>query len=318
MNRVYFANPLLRFLFKFLRPIPKKLFSPDLGTVRAIYGAKEKKAIIAIFPEGRLTTDGRSFPLAAGTAELIKRLGVDVYVLSCNGAYLVRPKWSHKTRKGKITVQTQKLFDKAALAQMDLPAVSDALSRALTHSDENATLTGQTYKCPEMAKGLEGILYICPNCKQEFTLSTDKNRIFCSCGFCATLDETYRLHGAPYERISEWYEAQKKDLEAKFDTLSFSVPVRTVAVENNRRTEIGDGVCYMDAQHFRYESESLSFSYPTASLIGLPFTCGSDIAVYHREVLYYFYLKENPNQCVKWSLFVDLCVKRAKEKEGAR
>lgn len=313
MNRVYFANPLLRFLFRFLRPIPKKLFLPDLSTVRAIYAAKENKAIIGIFPEGRLTTDGISFPLAAGTAELIKKLGVDVYVLSCNGAYLVRPKWSDKKRKGRITVSTKKLFCGADLADMDIADVKSALSGALAHNDEDFAAKSCLYKCTEMAKGLEKILYLCPKCKQEFTLSTEKDKISCSCGFSATLDESYFLHGAPYARISEWNAAQKRELSEELDTLTFSVPVRAVAFENNRRVEKGGGVCYMDAQSFRFESERLSFSYPTASLIGLPYTAGSDIGVYHREVLYYFYLKENPNQCAKWSLFVGLCVERAKE-----
>lgn len=312
MNRVYFSKPILRFLFRFLRPIPKKLFCPDTNTIRSVYAARRNKAIIAIFPEGRLSTDGRSYPPATGTPELLKKLGLNVYLLSCDGAYLVRPKWSKQTRKGPIHVTSQKLFDGADLATMDISVISDRLTRALSHNDENAALNETKYVCTDMAEGLDGILYRCPKCKREFTLRAKGNRIACSCGFSATLDQSYRLHGAPYERISEWYEDQKRDLKEKLYTETFAAPVRAVTFENNVRAERGDGVCFMDADTFRYESDTVSFSLPTASLGGMPFTCGSEIGIYYHNVLYYFYMKETPNQCVKWSMFVDLCVQEAR------
>ena len=64
-------------LLKLMHVITKKMFTPDVSTIRNILRAKKENAVIVIFPEGRLSCYGSTLPVADGTAELIKKLGVD-------------------------------------------------------------------------------------------------------------------------------------------------------------------------------------------------------------------------------------------------
>ena len=66
-------------LLKFMHVITKKMFTPDVSTIMNVLRAKGEDAVIVIFPEGRLSCYGRTLPVADGTAELIKKLGVPLY-----------------------------------------------------------------------------------------------------------------------------------------------------------------------------------------------------------------------------------------------
>ena len=97
----FMANPKLRRLFQMLRVIPKRMFSADPSTILNIGRAKREGNLVVLFPEGRLPCSGHSVPVTAGTEALIRRLGIDVYVVTCHGAYLSFPKWSSAKRRGK-------------------------------------------------------------------------------------------------------------------------------------------------------------------------------------------------------------------------
>lgn len=73
--------------------IPKKMFCPDIKTILSIMRAKESGNLIVLFPEGRLTCFGHSLQVTDGTADLVKKLAVPVYMISEDGAYKSFPKW---------------------------------------------------------------------------------------------------------------------------------------------------------------------------------------------------------------------------------
>ena len=75
--------PLTAMLLKIFHAIPKKMFTPDISTIRNIMRAMKENSVIVIFPEGRLSAYGHTLPVAEGTAELIKKLGVDVQIFLC-------------------------------------------------------------------------------------------------------------------------------------------------------------------------------------------------------------------------------------------
>ena len=76
----FMRNPSTARLLKLMHVITKKMFTPDVSTILNIMRAKNENAVIVIFPEGRLSCYGHTLPIADGTAELIKKLGVDLYV----------------------------------------------------------------------------------------------------------------------------------------------------------------------------------------------------------------------------------------------
>ena len=99
-------------LLKLMHVITKKMFTPDVSTIMNILRAKKEDAVIVIFPEGRLSSYGRTLPVTEGTAELIKKLGVNLYAWRAEGAYLTFPKWRNKgdNRPGKINSSVKLLL----------------------------------------------------------------------------------------------------------------------------------------------------------------------------------------------------------------
>ena len=99
-------------LLKIMHVITKKMFTPDVSTIMNILRAKKEDAVIVIFPEGRLSCYGRTLPVTDGTAELIKKLGVNLYAWKAEGAYLTFPKWHNKgdNRPGKINASVKLLL----------------------------------------------------------------------------------------------------------------------------------------------------------------------------------------------------------------
>ena len=108
----FMRNPSTAKLLKFAHVITKKMFTPDVSTIKNILRAKKENAVIFIFPEGRLSCYGRTLPITDGTAELIKKLGVDLYAWKAEGAYCTFPKWREKgeDREGKIHASIKRLM----------------------------------------------------------------------------------------------------------------------------------------------------------------------------------------------------------------
>ena len=92
----FMHNPSTAALLKHMHVITKKMFIPDVSTIVNTMRAKNENAVIVIFAEGRLSCYGHTLPVADGTAELIKKLGIDVYAWKADGAYLTFPKWRDK------------------------------------------------------------------------------------------------------------------------------------------------------------------------------------------------------------------------------
>ena len=141
-------------LLKLMHVITKKMFTPDVSTIRNILRAKKENAVIVIFPEGRLSCYGRTLPVAEGTAELIKKLGVDLYVWKAEGAYLTFPKWREKgdDRIGKINASVKLLLSADEVAATDVCDIKRITEEAIFNDDEKS-MAGVEYKCESMAKG---------------------------------------------------------------------------------------------------------------------------------------------------------------------
>ena len=201
-------------LLKLMHVITKKMFTPDYSTIKNIMRAKKENAVIVIFAEGRLSCYGHTLPVAEGTAELIKALGVDLYSWKAEGAYCSFPKWRNKgdDRIGKIHASVKRLLTAEEVAEKDVSEIKRITEEAIFHDDELA-MEGVEFKSDTMAEGADRILFKCPKCLEEDKLTSEGNHIRCECGLDVTLDSRYRLHGAPFERINEWFEWQQASMD---------------------------------------------------------------------------------------------------------
>ena len=298
--------------------IPKKMFCPDIKTILSIMRAKESGNLIVLFPEGRLTCFGHSLQVTDGTADLVKKLAVPVYMISEDGAYKSFPKWGKSGfRPGRILVRAEKLLEADAIPAMSLNEVQAVLERAILH-DEDKIFPDVRYRCESPALGLDGILYKCPSCLAEFRMETDARHIRCTaCGFEAELDETYRLHGAPFTHINDWYFWQESLLDLAIPLESETV-LAAVGPDGNMDKNAGAGRIYMDRDVIRYTGtcfgKPLAFTEKTEDIKAFPASVANHFDIYHKKQLYNMHLRPDPRAVIKWVSYLD---KLTRERETA-
>ena len=297
-------------LLKLMHVITKKMFTPDASTILNVMRAKKENAVIVIFPEGRLSSYGHTLPVADGTAELIKKIGVDLYHWKADGAYLSFPKWRDKgdDRQGKIHASVTRLLTADEVNEKSVDEIREITAQAILHDDEKA-MPGVEYKSPHIAKGVDKILFKCPKCLKELTITAEGDRIRCECGLDATLDSTYRLHNAPFESINEWFEWQQASIDTDTEVLSTKARLGCCGADGFMDPAAGEGEVYLDKNEFRLSGtlhgESIEFSIPTEKIGAFPTTPGDHFDIYHNGRLIYVYPLPDLRASIKWVCYLD-------------
>lgn len=309
----FMSRPLIRWILTKMAVIPKKMYCADIRAMRSILQAKEQGHLIVIYPEGRLSCFGHSVNLTDGTAELVKKLAINVYSITGNGAYLTLPKWG-KTglRPGRIHVETAKLLDAEAIPHMSVAEIQEVLELAILHDEDKVAremMSGVKYKSKAPAEGLDGILYKCPSCGAEFQMETAGDVIRCtSCGMEAHLDQSYVLHGAPFDSINEWFFWQMDQIDLNVPLISETI-VMAVGADGNRDLNAGSGTIRMDRETIHFEGtvfgEPLEFTETTHNVKAFPASVGSHFDIYHNKIMYNFRLQPDPRANMKWVAFLD-------------
>lgn len=305
----FMARPLIRWFLNRMHVISKKMFCPDIKTIMNILRAKDSGNIVVLFPEGRLTCVGHSLNITEGTPELIKKMGVDVYAITENGAYKTLPKWGRSgLRRGKIHVTTAKLLDSSRIEAMSKEQISKVVEEAILH-DEDRLFNDVFYKCKAPASGLENVLYKCPACMAEFKTFTDSSHIRCgSCGFSSELDNYYNLKGEYFKFINDWYFWQQSEIDLNIPLESEAV-VAAADANGNMDRNAGYGTIYMDKKTIRFSGmvfgEPLEFEEKTSDIKAFPISVGDHFDLYHKKRMYNFILQPEPKQVIKWMLYMD-------------
>ncbi len=219
----------LSLVFKLLRVIPKKNFTPDVHTVREIGRIIKSGGGVCLFPEGMSSISGANQPVAIGTGKLLKHHKVPVYYSVIRGGYLTSPKYNLRDRLGRVEVDFDILFTPEQLEKLSPEEIEDAINRAIYH-DDYAWNKAQGYHYDIGEKGaedLEDLLFWCPRCGRQHTMATRGNTIFCSeCGNGATLTDTYEL--IPFdescvipETQTAWFNAQRQLIRREVEKEDF-------------------------------------------------------------------------------------------------
>ena len=303
------TNKITNFFIKVSHAITKKMFCADVSTIISIMRARDAGKIIVIYPEGRLTCSGHSVQVTEGTAELVKKLGIDVYWLTQDGAYKSCPKWGGlKFRKGKVLVHGGKLFGKDEIKDLTVDEIKAGLSKALVH-DEDKLFTDVAYRSKAPAEGLDGILYKCPVCNAEFRTRTEGDRIFCeSCGTNWTLDEKYVLHGPVFDHINAWFDWQGEQIDLD-DPIDSEVTVSTPGEDGFLIKDAGRGRFRVDRDSITFTGEvlgkPLEFTEKTSIVSAFPASVADHVSIYSKRVLYYMHPVPDRRASVKWVQYLD-------------
>lgn len=314
-NRFYYELKSTRNVVRSLGTIPKKLFSLDVDTMRQLYSAKEQGRPIVIFPEGRLSSDGRTMGIVPSTVKLVKKLGVDVFVYGNVGGYFAKPKWRNKTVRNTVDVTCKRLLTAEQAQSMGEEEINRALNEFFDFDESESFALQKCKHRTANAEGLQHLLYRCKNCGELYTLTSHKNVLKCShCGKEFVFDQNYLL--PDNSKISDWYDWIKQSETAKDFVLTENCEIAKLDKKKHVMKKCGKGVCTLTENGIVYRGtdgdKTVEYSQTPQTLGVLAFACNEEFEFYVDEQLIYFY-PENSQSVARWSLIWDILRKRLKD-----
>ena len=308
VNEYYCTRPILKTMAKRGGILSKKLFTPDLAAPLGILRMIRRGYPVVIFPEGRLSPDGRSNRIVESGAALYRRIKTTLVLVRIEGAYYAHPKWRRKVFPSEVRLSVRRVLRPEELAGLT-DARLDEIIRSTLEND--AACFRGSYPQRDRAAGLEGLLFRCADCGALYGTEGVGAELRCrACGGSRLLDEHYRFAEAP-GTIGGYYDAIRRMEERELDALSLRARVRTkIFGANGGPIRREQGECELDTRAFRYRSDTEAFEIPLEKLPALAFSCGEEFELYHNNELHYFYPLEEPAQVARWALAVDLLAER--------
>ena len=315
VNNHYQSKPLSHKFGVKAGMITKKLFYPDLAAIKMIRTLRSGYPVV-VFPEGRLSVDGRSYPIVENAARIYQRQKITLVLAKISGAYFANPKWRKKFFKSDIYISVERVITGEEMEKLSVPEVEQIIDSVINHNESEHPRNRYTAK--NKAKGLENILYRCADCGALYTTAGECDDLVCSaCGARHHLDDTY-LFTDDIDSIPAYYDRIKELELAELDSLELKSEVDVkIFTDGKIRSRKEHGECTLNKECFSYRSDKISFTIPTDQLPALAFSCNKEFELYYQDELYYFYPKQNRRQVVRWALIIDLLyeVRNGKRKE---
>jgi len=221
-KRINFLSTYYWFTFEHLRPwlqrigaIPKLQFTTDINAIRKMrWVLKKNKGIIYIAPEGTVYANGHLCYISPAIIKIIRNFGVNVYSTTIKGASISCGKWEKVPAKGLVEIEMKPLFKANEIETLSDDELYNGIINALDYNEfDFQEEKGFKIKGDHKAEGIDDLLFICPKCKKEFTLSATGDEITCSnCGFKTTINDDFHFvydKGEKYfENYALWYDWQ--------------------------------------------------------------------------------------------------------------
>lgn len=318
-----FRRRIMRLLHRLVGSIPKSKVIPDIETVKRILEVRRNKGIIGIYPEGRRTWDGHTGDTVSQTAKLLKFLKIPVVTVVMKGAYLSLPRWTNRSRRGKVTVTFAKLFAGTELKHLSLEEIQTRVDVALRH-DEYEFQQDQMvpYRCTRPAENLELALFICPQCDAIGHLRSRGHRLTClECGYSVWYNDygfLERKRGKLYfDTVRLWNLWQQTRLEGEI-TRRIAIGSREPILEDHdlkmfvgyrtkpvRRRASGSLALYSHLVDFS-STNGASMRFPLGDLDGINVQIGEHLEFYRRKVLYRFQSTGRTVSAYKWMCAIQI------------
>ena len=225
----------LKGVFGLLQVIPKKNFTPDFYTIKEVTRVIKDGGNVLIYPEGMNSISGANQPVAIGTGKFLKHFKIPVYYTHIKGGHLTCPKYTLNESPGRVEVTVGKMFTEDDLERLSAEEIEDILNDKLYQDDYKWNKEHKhVYKTKgNAADGLHDLLFWCPKCGKQLTMTSEKNVIKCThCGNGATVDDTYEMTPLNEECVipntqTEWFNMQREVIkeEVKSEDFSFTIDV---------------------------------------------------------------------------------------------
>ena len=295
----YSTLPIQGFLKK-MGVIPKQQFQTNASDLKKMKAVVDRGDPLVIYPAGLMCEDGLSTPIPGATYKFIKWMDADIYIARTRGTYFVMPKWSKGFRPGRTTMDIYKLFSKEELRQLSLDQIREKADAALLYDAYREQEELKTrYKKGSNIRGLENVLYMCPECGEEFSITAwEADTLRCShCGFEAVSDEYgfLQTEKGQLRYVSDWSRRiqdglREKLLAGEHIHLSSPVEIRVVDEKKHKFVTAGSGMLTMEDGTFcltgQIFGQDKEITLPAGSVPTLPFSPGKYLELQEGNMIY--------------------------------
>ncbi len=315
----FFRSRVYKVLFSITGVIPKFQFTNDINAVKQMKGVIDGGGVVAIFPNGCLSNDGRPGGFAVfGIAKLAKFLNVPVVAIKTDGGYLTRPRWTKKARFGKIETTVSRVLTKDEINTMHEGEIYARILKATYFDDyEWQRRKMVPFKSRHPAEGVEYVLYKCPACRSEFTLRSKGDRLFCSeCGNAVRMSkygffEPETSDMVHFDGIDKWFDFQKESIEDEIQSELFSLEaqteLKTAEPGKYGYQHLGFGVVSLNREEIVYSGtingEQKRMVFPMKNIPMVPYAAGEYIEIARGSEISRFVF-EDLRQQIKWVMAI--------------
>lgn len=239
-------------LMRQLGCIPTNKFVRDITLVRdMLYSTQKLKCSVLMYPEASYTFDGTATPLPSSLGKCIKLLNVPVIMIKTTGAFARDPLYNNlQLRNVQVSAHMQYLLSPDEIATKTVDEINAILKETFTFDNfkwqqDNKISISEDFR----ADYLNRVLYKCPHCNTEGSMTGKGTRVSCSsCGKSWTLTEYGFLQSdsgeTEFAHIPDWYrwerECVRRELEDNTYAMNLDVSV-FVLIDSKAIYRVGDG-----------------------------------------------------------------------------
>lgn len=315
----FFRDKILSRVFHWMGVISKYQFTNDLSAVKKMKSVTQRGGVVAVFPNGCLSNEGRPGGFAVfGIAKLVKFLNVPVVAIRTNGGYLTRPRWTKHVRYGKLETTIKPILTVQELQALTEEQIYHVVTEALYFDDYQWQREKKIpYKSRKAAEGVEYVLYKCPKCGSEFSLRSEEDRLYCTvCRNTVSINqylffEPETQDTVYFDGIDKWYDFQREHLEKEIEAPDFQLTAKTelLCAEPGKfgYQHLGNGTVTLTRDFITYtgsvSGEEKVLMYPMKSIPMIPYAAGEYIEVARGADISRF-IFDDPRKQIKWVMAV--------------
>ncbi len=277
------------------RAIPKSLFQSDLRSVVSALDILKQKGIVAIFPEGQISSYAASQKSPFSIAKFLKKAGVNVYVIQHRNAALYGPPWSTKHFRGPTFTSIKALLTADEMKVMDEKTIYEKVEQGLYfNTGEFNRIHKHKYHVTDISN-LENLIYECPHCGHEGLSVKEKALVCPQCGHSMTYDEYGFLDG---KSIAEHYQRQRETINNKIESNPQFVLTAKVSLERYAGKKIattGQGTLTLDKEKYLYvgtdSGKEVTYRFSVKTVEYIPTDIGKNIQIYDGYEVFQFHFE---------------------------
>ncbi len=291
-------------------PIMRYKGTVAASTVAEVLRRVRKGANVAIFAEGARTWDGVTGPILPSTAKMIRKAGCALVTYKLTGGYFISPMWSgSNTRRGFCRGGVVNVYSKEQIAVMSQQELYDAIVRDL-YEDAYAQQAEnpRKYQGKRLAEGLENLLFICPQCGDYDTFTSQDDTVCCgNCGLTARYTVDATLQGVSFATVKEFSDWQNEQVAKDADdgVIYRAANGTLTTVSRHIESAVASGPVTLDGEWLRCGDAAIAVSDI------------SDMAMHGKRALvfsvadkYYEFIPSKGANALKFWLYYQACINK--------